>query len=53
MDYEYTVEVRSATIGMLEHLNFEDANSAYQTYRRLQDQYWGNDLITVILTEPE
>ena len=53
MDFEYIVEVRSATIGTLEHHEFEDANSAYHVYRRLQDEYEGNELITVTLTEPE
>lgn len=53
MDFEYCVEVRSATIGTIEHLTFEDANSAYHEYRRLQDEYYGNELITVTLTEPE
>jgi hypothetical protein len=53
MDYDYVVEVRSATVGTLEHHTFEDANSAYHVYRRLQDEYWDNDLITVSITEPE
>lgn len=53
MDLEYVVEVRSATIGVLEHHEFEDANSAYHTYRRLVDEYWGDDFITVSLKEPE
>jgi hypothetical protein len=53
MDYEYVVEVRSAVIGTLEHHTFKDANSAYHVYRRLQDEYWGDELITVQIIEPE
>jgi hypothetical protein len=53
MDYEYVVEVRSVLVGTLEHHEFVDANSAYQTYRRLQDEYWGDEMITVTMTEPE
>lgn len=53
MDFEYVVEVRSATIGTLEHHTFEDANSAYHVYRQLLDDYWGDEMITVTLIEPE
>jgi hypothetical protein len=53
MNYEYVVEVRSALIGLLDHLTFEDANSAYFEYRVLQDMYYNDDLIVVTLIEPE
>lgn len=54
MDYDYVVEVRDSIRGIvLNHLQFEDANSAYHEYRRLQDDYYGDEYITVTLIEPE
>lgn len=53
MDYEYVVEVVDAARGIIGHLTFEDANSAYHEYRRLQDMYFEDELIQVVLTEPE
>lgn len=53
MDFEYVVEVRSATVGLVEQLTFDDANSAYHEYRKLQDMHWGDELMTVVLIEPE
>lgn len=54
MDYEYVVEVRDCLRDViLDHIIFEDANSAYHEYRKLTDRYDGQDLITVTLTEPE
>lgn len=54
MDYEYVVEVKDCLRDViLNHLHFEDANAAYQTYRKFFDQYYDEDMITVTLTEPE
>lgn len=54
MDFEYVVEVRDAVRNiLLNHLAFEDANTAYHEYRRLQDDYYGSDYIVVRLIEPE
>ena len=54
MDYEYIVEVRDSVRNILiNHLTFEDANSAYHEYRRLQDNYYNDEFIIVKLIEPE
>ncbi len=54
MDYEFVVEVRDFLRDVLvEHKTFEDANSAYHEYRRLQDTYYNTDFVTVTLIEPE
>ncbi len=54
MDYEYIVEVRDTLRNIvIEHLTFEDANSAYHEYRLLQDDYRVDEFIVVQLIEPE
>lgn len=54
MDYEYIVEVRDCMRGVIiDHLIFEDANSAYHEFRKQSDRYEADELITVTLTEPE
>jgi hypothetical protein len=54
MEYDYVVEVRDAVRDiLLNHLTFEDANSAYHEFRRLQDDYFGDEFIVVRLVEPE
>lgn len=53
MDFEYIVEVKNYLGNLLNHLTFEDSNTAYHEYRLLKDQYRDDPDVIVTLLEPE
>jgi hypothetical protein len=53
VDLEYIVEVKDFRGILLDHLEFEDSNTAYHEYRTLSDQYRDNPDIRVVLIEPD
>jgi hypothetical protein len=53
MEAEYVVEVKDFRGLTLDHMSFDDSNTAYHEYRILMDQYRDNPDVTVILIEPD
>lgn len=53
MDFDYIVEVKDFRGIVLNHLSFDDSNTAYHEYRMLTDRYRDNPDVLVTLIEPE
>jgi hypothetical protein len=54
MEYDYKVEVYDYIKGLtIIRETFNDANSAYNVYRQMEDEYRDSETIEVHLTEPE